>query len=342
MRHNGARVRTLSLFSSDWSFMTDSTSADGGSRRQPQPETATPASAIGLIFLSGIVLSCLDASGKYLVTSGLAAPFVAWVRFAVHVVLVLILLQAWRNPRMFHVKSLPWQIIRGCFLFGSTVLNFLALKTLQLAETVSIFFFAPMVITALAGPLLGEWAGWRRWMAIVVGFIGVLVITRPGLGVFGLGHLYAIGAMSCYSLYVILTRRMSATESAESLIFYSALTPVVLMFPAVPLYGVVPPEPLQWVLLLALGVFGATGHWLIIKAYRQATTYALAPYPYLQMVWMIAFGYFLFGQLPDLWTLGGAAIIVASGLYIVHREHRLRLAGRSVPNAETEPLAKKL
>ena len=128
------------------------------------------------------VFACLDTSAKYLVLSGMSAPFVAWMRFVVHVVLVLVLFRGWSNPAMFRASSLPQQILRGLFLFGSTIFNFLALKTLQLAETTSIFFFAPMVITALAGPLLGEWAGWRRWLAIVVGFAGVLVITRPGVG----------------------------------------------------------------------------------------------------------------------------------------------------------------
>ncbi|WEX11793.1 DMT family transporter [Chelativorans sp. AA-79] len=294
------------------------------------------------MFSAGLLFSCLDTSAKFLVTGGLEAPFVAWARFAIHLVLVLLLLRAWRNPAIFAVKSLPWQLLRSVFLFGSTFFNFQALKTLQLAETVSISFFAPMFITALAGPLLGEWAGWRRWAAILFGFLGMLVITRPGFGAFGVGHVFALCSMTSYSFYVILTRRMGATETAESLIFYSALCPVILMAPAVPLYGSLPQEPLQWAVLLSLGFFGGVGHWLLILAFRQATTIALAPYPYLQIVWMIGLGYLVFGQLPDAATLVGAAIIVASGLYIVHREHRLRLASRSLPTAETETLAKKL
>jgi drug/metabolite transporter (DMT)-like permease len=270
-------------------------------------------------------------------------PFVAWMRFAVHLVLVLLLFRSWSNPRLFRVESLSLQVVRGALLFGSTFFNFLALETLQLAQTVSIAFFSPMLITALAGPLLGEWAGWRRWAAILFGFIGVLVITRPGLGVFQTGHVYALASMTSLSLYVIMTRSMSASETAESLIFYSALAPVVLMSPAVPVYASWPEGPAQWIILLGLGFFGGFGHWLLILAYRQATTYALAPYPYMQMVWMIGFGFVVFGQLPDLWTVAGAAVIVLSGLYIVHREHRLRLRDKSVPNAAAaEAAAKKL
>jgi drug/metabolite transporter (DMT)-like permease len=305
-------------------------------------EQATPASAILLVIATGVLFSFLDTSAKYLVLSGMAAPFVSWVRFASHVVIVLVLFRGWRNPAMFRFVNLPAQMLRGVFLFGSTIFNFLALQTLQLAETTSIFFFAPMVITALAGPLLGEWAGWRRWLAIIAGFVGVLVITRPGVGMFGLGHAYALCAMFSYCFYVIMTRRMAARETPESLIFYSALAPVVLMLPTVPYTASLPPDPLYWLILLSLGVYGAFGHWLLIRAYRMATTSALAPYPYLQMVWMMFFGYVVFDQLPDRWTLAGAAIIVASGLYIVHREHRLRLNSSTAPNSEDEALAKKL
>ena len=172
-------------------------------------------SAILLVVATGILFSCLDTSAKYLVLSGMAAPFVSWVRFAVHVVLVLVLFRGWRNPAMFRAVNLPTQVLRGVFLFGSTIFNFLALQTLQLAETTSIFFFAPMVITALAGPLLGEWAGWRRWLAIIAGFVGVLVITRPGVGVFEhRPRLCALRDAFSYCFYVIMTRRMAATRDA--------------------------------------------------------------------------------------------------------------------------------
>lgn len=306
------------------------------------PEAATPASAVLLVLTASFSFAFLDASAKYLVNAGMAAPFVAWMRFSVHALVVLLLFRGWSNGALYRTSSLPAQLLRGILLFSTTILNFLALQTLQLAETVSIFFFAPMVITALAGPMLGEWAGWRRWAAILVGFVGVLVITRPGLGTFEIGHAYALASMSCYCFYVIMTRHMGATESAESLIFYSALAPTVLMSPAVLIYGSLPGTGLQWALLLLLGCIGGFGHFLLIKAYKLATTSALAPYPYSQMIWMVGLGYLVFGDLPDGWTLAGAAIIVASGLYILHREHRLRLQTRSAPNSETDGIAKKL
>ncbi|MEW9805503.1 DMT family transporter [Mesorhizobium marinum] len=289
-----------------------------------------------------VFFSFLDTSAKYVVLAGVAPLFAVWMRFAVHVVVVLFLLRGWRERERFRAASLPAHVLRGSFLFGSTILNFLALQTLQLAESTSIYFFGPMVITALAGPLLGEWAGWRRWMAVLTGLVGVLVITRPGVGVFAIGHVYALGAMFCNCLYVIMTRRMAASETSESLILFAALTPVVLLAPTLPFTVSLPQDAWHWAILLSLGVYGALGHWFLIRAYRVATASALAPYPYLQMVWMIAFGWLVFDQLPDIWTVAGAAIIVASGLYIVHREHRLHVQNSAAPNAEDEELAKKL
>ncbi len=290
-----------------------------------------------------VLFTFLDSSSKYLVLAGIAPMFIAWMRFAGHVVLVAGLFRSWRDPSRFRAASLTAHVVRGALLSGSTIFNILALRYLQLAETTSIYFFGPMVIAALAGPLLGEWAGWRRWLAILAGFAGVLVITRPGVGVFGIGHVFALCSMLSNSIYVIMTRRMSATETPESLIFYSALAPMILLTPALFYIGWPSPgSPFQWFILLLLGLFGGLGHWCLIQAYRQATTTALAPYPYMQMVWMILAGWLIFGQLPDGWTLVGAAIIVASGLYIVHREHRLRVRNRAIPAAEAEAVAKKL
>lgn len=305
-------------------------------------EGATPPVAIALILASYLLFSFLDTSSKYLVLAGVSPLFVAWTRFAVHVVIVLVVFRSWREPIRFRAANLPAHILRGLFLFGATILNIIALRTMQLAETMSIFFAGPMVITALAGPLLGEWAGWRRWIAILIGLVGVVIITRPGVGVFGVGHLLALGSMLSNSLYVIMTRRMGAKETSESLILYAALCPTILLLPAFALPLSLPQDSWHWFIICMLGVFGGVGHYLLIIAYRMASATALAPYPYSQMIWMIAFGWLIFNQLPDGWTLVGAAVIVAGGLYIVHREHRLRVHNRAALAAETDELAKKL
>ena len=220
----------------------------------------------------------------------------------------------------FRPVNLPAHVLRGVFLFGSTMCNILALRSLQLAETTSIYFFGPMVITALAGPLLGEWAGWRRWLAILAAFAGVLIITRPGVGVFGIGHLFALGSMLSNSFYVIMTRRMSATETSESLILFSALAPAVLLLPMLPFSFSLPHDGWHWFILLMLGVFGGVGHWLLVQAYRLANDHGIGALS------LFADGVDDHFRLDRLQAVSRPldagrlqAIIVASGLYIVHR-----------------------
>ncbi|MBO6718839.1 MAG: DMT family transporter [Rhizobiaceae bacterium] len=305
-------------------------------------ETAAPLSAILLVAASTFVFSTFEASAKFVVVAGVAPLFVAWVRYVVHVIAVVVFYRAWRDPAALLPRNYFLQIVRALCLFGATVSTFLALQTLQLAESVSIFFAAPMVITALAGPLLGEWAGWRRWLAVIAGFVGVLIIVRPGFGVFEIGHVYAFANMLIYACYAILTRRLGATESAQSMIFVSGLAPVILMLPLVPFYASLPTDAVVIGVFLTLGILGAGGHLLFILAYRQAEATALAPVSYLQMVWSIALGWLVFGDFPDRWVMTGAAIIMAGGIYIAHREHRLRLATRSAPTPESGEPAKKL
>lgn len=277
---------------------------------------------------STLVFSTFEASAKYVVVAGVAPLFVAWVRYVVHVIAVIIFYRAWTNPRALLPRNYPMQILRAFCLFGATLFTFMALQTLQLAESVSIFFAAPMLITALAGPLLGEWAGWRRWLAVLGGFMGVMIIVRPGFGVLQVGHLFAFANMVSYACYTILTRRLGATESAQSMIFVSGLAPVILLAPLVPAYASLPTDPVVIGVFLVLGVLGAGGHLLFILAYSRAEATALAPVSYLQMVWSISLGWLIFGDFPDRWVLTGAAIIIASGLYIAQREHRLRIAAR--------------
>lgn len=290
-----------------------------------------PVSAILLMVSSGLVFCGIDASAKYLVLQGVPAPFVAWVRFLVNAVIVLAVFRAWRPESGLSVRNFRAQLARAVLIFITTIFNFMALRTLQLAETMSIMFLLPMVITALAGPLLGEWAGWRRWVAIGVGLVGVLIITRPGFGVIGIGHLFSIVAMLSGACFNLMTRSLSRSETPQSLILFQSLVPSLLLAPAVPVYAVLPEQPLHWLLCFTMGFCGFLGHWLFIKANRIATATALAPFFYLQMIWMLILGWAVFDQLPDFWTLVGSGIIVSSGLYILHRERQLRIGGRLDP-----------
>ena len=180
-------------------------------------------------------------------------------------------------------------------------------------------FAGPLVVTALAGPVLGERVGPRRWTAVVIGFIGVLVVTRPGTGAMHWAALLSMCAMLNYVGYALLTRRMNKTESAESLLMLSAVVGAVALLPVAP-SAVTAPEGWQWALVVLMGAFGASGHYAMVVSHRIASASMLAPFIYTQMVWMITFGFVLFGDLPDAWTLIGTVIIAAAGLYILHRE----------------------
>jgi drug/metabolite transporter (DMT)-like permease len=205
-------------------------------------------------------------------------------------------------------------------LLVSTALNFLALQHLQLTQTVSIQFAAPLIIALLGGPLLGERIGPRRLAAVAVGFLGVLVITRPGLGGIHPAAIFSVIGAVCYALYNISTRFLAAHDSSATTVFYSNIGGALVMAAIVPFVWTAPPDALSWVLLVGTGLFGAVGHWLLILAHARAPASVLAPFIYTQLLWMLGAGYLVFGDLPDRWTLPGAAIVIASGLYLLYRE----------------------
>lgn len=293
---------------------------------------ATPLAAILCVFGAFFFFSCADAGAKVLVTSGMNPAFVSWMRFLMHALIAVVLLRIWWLPTRFRPNRIAAHLLRGVMLFASGLMSFSAVATLQLAEFISIIFMAPLIITALASLFLGEHVEWQRWMAVGVGLCGVLIVTQPGIGAFHTGHMLAIGAMLTYCVFTIMTRQMSASESQEALLLLPALVAVIGMLPALPLAMSIPSSALHWAILLSLGVFGVSGHWLLIKAYRTASASALAPYAYLQMLWTISFGYLIFGDLPDIWMIVGAGVIIASGLYLMHRDRLSRLAARSLSN----------
>lgn len=282
-------------------------------------DSVAPIAGIGLIVLACLSFSVLDATAKYL-SASLPTLQIVWVRFVSHVVLALVLFQVWKTPTLLTTQRPLLQIVRAFCLLGTTMFNFLAVRYLQLAETMAIMFAGPFVITALAGPMLGEWAGLRRWAAIIVGFMGVLVVTQPGLGGMHWAAIYSVAAMTFYAFYALLTRQLTATDSAAGMLIISGIVAAIAMAPVGLSVWVMPQDIWSWVLLLATGAFGAGGHFLFIIAHRIAPAPVLAPFIYIQIVWMIALGFLVFGDVPTGTTLAGAAIVVASGLYILYRE----------------------
>jgi drug/metabolite transporter (DMT)-like permease len=282
-------------------------------------ETAERLRGIGFYCLALIFFACLDTTAKF-TSRSVPVMEVVFFRYAGAMVLCLIAVRPWRDHRRFLTARPVRQLLRSACLLASTVLNFLALRKLQLAETTTISFAGAFVVTALAVPLLGEWIGPRRWMAILVGFAGVIVVTRPGPDGLQPAVLLSIASMFCNSFYSILTRHLAPTDSAEGLLLFPLVAATIAMAPfALPQF-VWPPDPLVGGLLLSTGLSGAVGHWCFILAYRRAPASVLAPFAYSQLIWMTLLGYLVFGDLPHRMTLVGAAIIIASGLYILYRE----------------------
>ncbi len=274
--------------------------------------------------LAVTLFSCLDASAKFLITRyDLPTVQVTWMRFVGQFIGLLVLVPVFGGlslPRLLKTQNLKLQLIRSLLMAATTVFNFLALKTLRLDQTTTIFFLGPLVVALLAGPTLGEWIGWRRLIAILVGFLGILIAVRPGLIMLSAGLGYAFLAMLAFSLFMLLTRHMAGKDPRMVTLFYSMVAGVILGAPIALSAWVMPVDTLSVVLLGCLGVFGGVGHYLFILAYERAPASTIAPFLYLQLVSMVALGFFVFSDLPDRWTLLGSAIVIASGLYMFHRE----------------------
>ena len=276
-----------------------------------------------------VLFACNDAAAKYLNTH-MHTVQVVWARYMAAFALAIVLLNPTGNPQVMRTRR-PWlQLGRSALLLGSTVLNFFALRYLQLDEAVSIIFCTPFIVAALGGPMLGEWIGWRRWTAIVVGFAGILLVTRPGAGGIHPAALLVVVAAICYALYSILTRVLTRSDSDATTNFYSNLVGAAAITVAVPFYWTAQSEPIVIALMCSMGLFSGFGHFLLIRAHRLAPAGVLAPFIYTEIVWMIALGFLVFGDVPNRWTLAGAAVVIVSGLYLLYRERVMGPRRRSV------------
>lgn len=289
----------------------------------PPPTESEQISArlTGIGLMCGAVLSfaCLDATAKYL-NLHMDTLQVVWARYTGAFVLALIIFNPVSRPGLMRTSRPVLQLVRSAMLLGSTITNFIAFRYLQLDQALAILFSTPFIVAILAGPLLGEWIGWRRWVAILVGFAGVLLVTRPGVGDMHWAALYSVASAVFYALYIVATRVLSRSDSSDTTLFYSNLVGAVAMLPVMPFVWKTPDDPFIIFLMVVFGAFGSFGHYLLIVAHRLAPASVLAPFMYSQLVWATGFGYFVFGDVPNRWTLAGAAVVVASGLYLLHRE----------------------
>jgi len=294
------------------------------------PEIAPPPTAAsakehraGVIWMvvTMLLFVAMDTCAKYLVAI-YPTMQVVWGRYFFQVVILAIVL-APRLARLARTQSLAFQLVRSAFLLGATLCFFTGLETLQVAEASAIMFTAPLVLTALAPVVLKEKVGPRRWASVAIGFIGALIIIRPGFGGMGVGALWLLAASTSYACYQLSTRALSQQDPVLTTLFYSALLGAIVMSAIAP-FDFKTPDLLGWAVMALAGAFGTVGHFCMIKAFTHAEASKVAPYTYTNIIWATLIGFVLFGKIPDLWTYIGATVIVASGLYIMHREQTLK------------------
>jgi drug/metabolite transporter (DMT)-like permease len=270
------------------------------------------------------MFTIIDSCAKWLSQAGLPTTEVVFVRYAGQLLLAAALFLP-AQGRGLLVTRRPWlEIARGLCLLASTACNFAAIVFLPLTVTASIAFTTPLILCALSIPLLGETVGWRRWLAIVVGFLGVLVIVQPGTAAFHPAVLLSVTGAFFTALYLLLTRKLAGVDAVTTQQFYAALVATACLLPFLAVSGWVwPANAAGWFAFLLIGAAALIGHQLLTTAHRLAPASVLAPFGYVQIIFMTASSWLIFSQPPDVWIYVGAPIVIASGLYILLRERRL-------------------
>jgi drug/metabolite transporter (DMT)-like permease len=299
-------------------------------RRSAPGRADRPLRGIALIMGSTVFLACSDAMAKYLSLS-LPAVQIAWIRFLVFAMIFLPAMLA-TAPNVFRSTRPGLQVCRGVALLSSSLFFITALRFLPIAAASATSFVAPIFVTALSIVFLSEKVGVRRWLATIVGLFGVMIIVRPGSSAFDPAAVLPIISAGGWACTLIMTRMISGKDRAITTMAYSSVVGLCILTALVPFFWATP----NWrdiVLGVAVGLASTTGQWIVVLAFRYADASVLAPFSYSQLVWATILGFLVFGEVPDIWTLLGAAIIIASGLYTAHRE-RLR---RSQLPIQAEP-----
>ena len=214
----------------------------------------------------------------------------------------------------------PWlQVLRSAFMLGANAFFFLALQSIPLVTASAVVFVGPLIVTALSVPLLGERVGPRRWAAVAVGFAGAMLIIRPGTDFMHAATVLPLLAALSFSFYQICTRVLARHDDPMTTLTYTAVAGSLAATAIVPTSWITP-DTVGWMAMIAAGIFGALGQWALIKAISAAPVSTVAPFGYTGLVWATLFGFVTFGDVPDVYTLSGAVIIAASGLYVLHRE----------------------
>ncbi len=275
---------------------------------------------IAMMILAMLVLALMDSISKHLATQ-YSVPQILAVRFTVFCLFALAIVRPANLCEAFRTRHPVLQVLRSLVIAVEVGVFVLAFRYLPLADTHAVAGIAPLLVTALAVLFLGERVGPRRWVAVAVGFLGLLVIIRPGLGVMNPAAIIPLGGAVLWAIYQILMRKVR-DDSAGTSLLYMAFIGALVMSALAP-FSWRQPDAAGWFWLLALGLIGGLGHLLLIKAFQLAPASVLQPFHYVVLIWATVLGFLVFGDLPDIWTIAGALIIAGSGIYVFYRERRV-------------------
>lgn len=278
--------------------------------------------AIILNLSAWVMLPIMDGFAKYL-SSTLPVLQITWSRYFFTIVIILPIML------FFYRKNLTWteqpklQLIRGLLLFCANILFFYSISIISLAKAITLAFIAPLIVTALSPFLLGEKVGYKRWAAVITGFIGSLIVIRPGFVELNLASIAALGTGVLYGFYLIITRKLHDSDNPLLTLLLTGIVGAVLGSLIMPTVWV-SPTITEWYMMFAIGFFASLGHLFIILSLRYADASKLAPFGYFEIVTSIIIGYYFFNHFPDSWTFLGLFIIISSGIYIFRKEHKIR------------------
>ena len=276
---------------------------------------------IGLVSLTYLVFALLDGSAKWLV-GYMPVIMVVWLRFATHVVVAGAVLFPIKGMALVKTSHWRWHLVRALMFMAMTGINFWALQYLQLTVTSSIFFSVPLIIALASASFLGERLAPGKWIAIITGFAGVLVIVRPWGAEFHPAMLASVVNALLYAVFMMMTRRLAAYDSPETIQYLPAVGAAIGLAPFALAAWETPDGWLEWTVACLMGVLGGLGHYLLALAHRYAPASVIAPFLYQQVIYMALFGYLVFGDVPSTWVWLGAAVVIGSGLYLFSREQR--------------------
>ena len=287
------------------------------------PKPKNPLVGILLMILAMLIIPVMDGIAKDL-SARYSITQITWARYFIHFSFMLPLVLIRFSLPTLLPKNTLLQLLRSSLLMCSTFLYFWAISLIPLADAIALIFIYPIIVTALSALLLKERIGLRRWLAVFAGLLGTCVIVRPGVLEISLGTFLALGAGTTYGCYLIATRKLANTAPPLVTLTFTALVGTLVFSVLVPSYWQRPTD-IDIMLMLALGLLAALGHYLIIKSFEYAQASVLAPYGYSEIITASLIGYFAYGDFPDSYTWMGVSIIITSGLYISVRERQITL-----------------